>query len=273
MTFARTFYRIWTESRLSVQAAALAFFAVLAIPPLLVAVIELVGFVPGYTQHALLRDRIFSTVGSQIGSPVAGVLRSLVDAAYAKSQSRNVATAIFGWAAIVFAATGLFAMVQGALESVWGSRPKGSIWQTARDRALAAALVAVLALAALVWVAGTAAVSIFSQSVRGWGPAEVAGEAIVGWLVLSLAITPVLKLLPHAPLRWNRALQGAAITAAFLVAGQFAIGWYVDRNASADAYGVATATIALVIWVYYSSLLFLAGAALTRVLAIELDRV
>ncbi len=271
MRILRAAYAIWTESRLPVQAAALAFFTTFAIAPLLVLLIELAGFVPGYQHHAILRNSIFGAVATHAGAPVATILRALVDAAFAKSRQPDAAAAVASWIAIVLAATGLVGTVRGALETIWHSKPAGGLAETIRDRALGVALVAFLAGVTIVWIAATAALTAVLGSLPGGGAGGRAASSLVEWVVLSFALAVAFKVLPQAPLRWLRAFEGAAIAGALIVAGQFAIGWYLDRSTSANAYGVAGAFVALVLWIYYSSLLFLAGAALTRALSLEYD--
>jgi membrane protein len=267
VTVLRTFYEIWTDRQLGNQAAALAFYAVFAIAPLLVLIIELVGFVPGL-HHTVLRDRIFDTVSREVGAPIGAILRGLVDAAFARSQEGGIAATVVSWFAIALAATGLFSTIQGSLESIWRSTPHGGIVQTVLNRAISFAAIGVLAIAALLWIAAAAAVSVAVKMLPGVASgAGLFGESLLEWVILSLALAVLFKVLPHADLRWTTALKGAAVTGAFIVAGQYAIGWYLNRSTSATAYGVAGTFVALMLWIYYSSQLFLAGAALTRALS------
>ena len=270
MATLRRFWKIWSENQLANLAAALAFFTSMSLAPMLVLLVEMVGLVPGL-HHAAVRDRLLHTISQDAGPSVGSMMRDLVAATYAKSQ-RGVGESILAWATMLFAASGLFGTVQLGLEKIWQSQPAGGIKQMLRDRAISFALVGLLAIAAGFWIAAApAAGSLVSSLPGGQAALGVAVQALLEWIVFSATVAVLFKVLPDAPVRWRSAFEGAAMTGAFVVAGQFVIGWYLHSSANGSAYGIAGAFIAMLLWIYYSAQLFLAGAALTRARSPELD--
>lgn len=268
MKTAKAFYATWTENQLPNQAAAVAFYTIFAVAPLLVLIIELVGFIPG-VHHSVVRERIFQVVTNDVGPAAATIVRSLVDASFESSQRHSVLMTIVGWVMIAFAASGLLGTIQSSLERIWKTpSPQGGIRGMIVSRGFSFAAILLLAVAVTVWVTASAAVDVWAKTLAPSAAAVgVAGDVAVEWLVVSGCLAVFFKVLPRSHASWKPVLLGAGITGAMLVLGQYGIQWYLARNASGSAYGVASAFAGLALWIFYSAQLFFAGAALTSVLA------
>jgi membrane protein len=197
----------------------------------------------------------------------------MVDASFGKPRQSAIAQ-IIGWVAFVIAASGAFAALQDALNTVWNVAPKkGSIWTIVRDRASSALMLLVIGALLLASFILNTALAYVSGSLTSLLPFPGAGLAFaaINWIV-SLVVVTVLfaliyRILPDATVRWNDVWIGAALTAVLIVVGQALIGWYLGRAGVASAYGAAGSVLALLLWIYYSALVLLFGAEFTKVYA------
>ena len=267
----------WNVDKAPRLAAALAYSTIFAIAPLFIIVIAIVGQVLGATQgghpHARIENQLVAQLAHSMGNEGANVVRTMVDASFGKPRQTFWAQ-IVGWFTFAFGATGLFAALQDALNTVWNvPAKKGTIWNIVRDRAVSLAMLLVIGLLLLVTFLANTAIAFVSGSFHELLPFPGAGPvfAIVNWVVSFVVITVLFALmyrfLPDATVRWNDVWIGAAMTAVLIVVGQALIGLYLGRAGFASAYGAAGALLAVLLWVYYSALALLFGAEFTKVYA------
>lgn len=253
----------WSEDRCSRKAAALAYYTVFSLAPILVIVLAVAGLLVDTTT---LSEAIVGQVRMLVGEPGAGLLRDLLDAA--RDTTRGGLAAVLALAALFIGATTAFAELKDALDELFcGTRvvPEG-VWATLRARVVSFGMVLVLAFLLLVSLAVNAVLAVLSASLLG---AE--GAAALRWISWAAALVVVTglfaaiyKLLPDADLAWRDALLGASVTAALFLVGRFAIGLYLGNSAPASAFGAAGSLAVLLLWVYYSASVFLVGAEVTR---------
>lgn len=246
-TLARV-YDLWQQHRASRVAAALAFYAVFTLPPLLFAVVLLGRSILGRADALRLVDK---GVSAFVGAKAVPGVNQLVRVSELDVRAVPI---VFGGAIVLFAILTIFVQFQEALDDVWGipEKQRGGLREIVFLRLHV--LVAVTALAVL-------AVLGLLAAAAGGAPAKVADAfAIVVFLTIAY------RYLPRGEVSWKGSAAGALVTAALLVAGQAAMTFYFAHEHPQSAYGSAGSLILILLWVYYSSLLFLFGAVLTRVL-------
>lgn len=265
--FLKETFRQWGADKASRLGAALSYYSIFSIGPLLVIAIGIAGMVLGSAgAQAQMTTALEGTLGVQGAEAIATMI-----AAAAPPGGGLIATVV-GVALLIFAASGVIVQLQDALDTVWGVEPAGGgLMATVRKRGLAALVVVGAGLLLLASVALSTAVSAFAGALNQWIPggaflAQV-GEILVSFAVLTAAFAVVFKVLPDAVITWKDTLVGAATTAALFVAGKFALGLYFAYAAPGSAYGAAGAFVALLVWIYYSAQIFFLGAEMTQVYA------
>ena len=242
----RTF-KNWRRHRVSRLGAALAFYTVFSLAPLLFMVVVITGVVLGaaHTQH-LVEEQLRLIVGDR----GAQVVNSLVSGSQSKGDAAAVA---LGALLVLVSAFGIFVQVQDALDEIWEvpRDQRGGIRQTILLRLHALVVVAVLALLAMI--------ALITADSAG----SIVGAAVnVVALFVFLAIT--YRVLPKPDVGWKSSMLGAAITGAILLIGEVAISLYFTRMHPEARYGTLGAFVVVLLWIYYSTQLLLFGAELTK---------
>jgi membrane protein len=263
----RTFAE-WREDKAARLAAALSFYTALSIAPLLVITIAISGLALG--QEAA-RGEILGELQGVIGAESARTISSMIESAN-KPRSGIVAT-VFGVTVLLFGASGVFAELQGALNSIWEvePRPRRGFWGILRERFLSLAMVIVLAFLLLVALVLNSALALLGNEVAGLLPGGATLWHGLTWLVslgvATLTFVLVFKFLPDVEIAWRDVWIGALVTALLFTLGKLAISFYIGRAAVASTYGAAGSVMVLLLWVYYSSQILFFGAELTQVYA------
>ena len=250
----------FSDDELMTRAAALAFYSALSFAPLLVLLIWALSLL-----HSGWDQRLIDTLTGMVGSRAAETVKSVMDNAKERPHVGNIA-GLIGLAVTLMGASAVFAQLQLTLNRVWGVRirPGAPVGAWLRSRAHA--------LAVLVGVAFLLVVSFsLSGIIQLLVPGDTFGlliiEDLVSAAVFVLVFGAMFKVLPDAIIEWSDALVGALLTAILFIGGKFLIGLYIDHSRIGGAYGPAGAIIVLLTWVYYSSIIVLMGAELTRGLA------
>jgi membrane protein len=249
------------------KGAAIAFYALTAIGPVLLIIVAIVGL--GYGQDAArgaLLDRLRGVMGEQ----TAGFLQSAIKGA--GSHGAGVTVTIIGVISLILTATGVFGEIQTALNAIWRAQPKGgTVRQLLRSRLVSLALVVVLALVLVLSLVLSAVVSALQTRLNRMMPIPAApieaANFVLSLLLLSAVIAAIYKVLPDRDLAWRDVTAGAIVTALLLTLGKLAIGLYIGSSAIISGYGAAGSVIAALFWIYYSAQIFLFGAEFTSVYA------
>ena len=249
-------------------AAAIAYYSLLSMAPLLLIVIAVAGvfFADGVVQAQLI-DQIRSLVGSE-GAELAETV-----IANTESEEQSRWSLLVGTGLTVFGATTVFAQLQAALNKVWHveAEPSSAIWNFVKHRLLSFALV--LSLGFLLMV--SLVVSAVLAAVNEYVSASASGEAVI-WEVVNIAVSfglatfliaLMFKYLPDAEIEWRDTWLGAFITAILFIVGKAAIGLYLGQASVASSFGAAGSVVVFMIWVYYASLIILFGAEITHAVA------
>ncbi len=261
-------YAKWTEDHAQRMGAALAFYTVFSLAPLLLIVIAIAGMVFG--QEAA-EGQIIGQIQGFVGEDSANAIQSMLE--NARRPSTGLIATCVALATLLFGATGVFAQLQDALNAIWGveTKPGLGIIQILKDRFIS--FVAVLGsgfllLVSLVLSAGLAAVGAVVEAIL---PApEAILEAInflVSFVVITLLFAMIYKLIPDVSNRWKDVWIGAGMTSLLFAIGKLLIGLYLGKSDVGLAYGAAGSLIVILLWVYYASQIFLFGAEFTVVYA------
>jgi membrane protein len=254
------------------RGAAIAFYTVTSIGPVLLIVVAIAGLVFG---RAAAEDAITVQLSGLMGRQTAEMLQTAV--ANAAGKSSGILATVLGVVMLIATASGVFGEVQAALNAIWKvdskvATPEGStVSRLIRARAASLGLVATLGFLLIVSLAVSAALTAFGNQLNSVLPF---GKIILTMLnlVVSLALLSVLfaaiyKILPDRRLEWRDVIVGAAATTVLFTVGKSLIGWYLGSSAVASSYGAAGALIILLLWVYYSVQTFLLGAEFTKIFA------
>jgi membrane protein len=249
-------------------AAALAYYTLLSLAPLVVLAIAIAGI--AFDQDAT-RGRLASELGAVVGPSGASAVQTIVE--NARTPSAGIVSSAFGLIVLLFGASGVFGELQGALDTVWEVAPKPGrgLWGTIRDRLFSFAMVmgvAFLLLVSLILSAVLAAVGrFFERSLPGGETLWQASNFVLSFAVISVLFAVTFKVVPDVKIRWRDVWMGAVVTAFLFGVGKFLIGLYLGKSSVASSYGAAGSLVLLVIWVYYSALILFLGAEFTQVYA------
>ncbi|MBI3942837.1 MAG: YihY/virulence factor BrkB family protein [Chloroflexi bacterium] len=267
-TLLKDTFNAWNEDKAPRLAAALAYYTIFSMAPLLIIVIAIAGLVFG---EAAVRGQIVGQIQGLVGEEGAQLIQTMIENAGEKNS--GIFATIIGVVTLVLGAMGVFGQLQDALNTIWEVAPKpgGGIKDILGNRLLSFAMVlsiGFLLLVSLVVSAGLAALGKFATNVS---PGFSIGLQVVNLLV-SFAVTTVLfagiyKFLPDAKIDWEDVWIGAAITSLLFTVGRFLIGLYLGYSSAASAYGAAGSLVIVLLWIYYSAQILLLGAEFTQVYA------
>ncbi len=261
----------WFAHRAASKGAALAFYTLFSIAPILVLVIAIAGFFYGAeaAQGQLLHE-LQGLVGKQGAEAIQLVL------AGAQNKESGIWATIIATALLLFGATSVFAELKDSLDEIWNvpSPKDASWWDIVRTRLLSFGLVLVLGFLLMVSLVVSAVLAVLENYMNGvWKDATM----LLSWIawVISFAVIATLfgviyKMLPRIRLSWRDVTIGAIGTAAMFTLGKFIIGLYIGNSGVASSFGAAGSMIALLLWVYYSAQIFFLGAEFARQYALQL---
>jgi membrane protein len=257
----------WAEHRSPTRSAAIAFYSLTSIAPLSVLIVWLGAVAWG---RAAVREQVLESLTRSIGPEASALIESIVaDAAVPGSEALlPTAIALFVFA---FSATAVLSQLQGALRDIWDAPPlaKSEVVGFLRRKLVALLFIGAVALVLLLSMAGSVVVSAMAERLEDTLPLTVLTytEPLVALVTLIAIFTVVFRVLPAAWVSWREAALGGAVTGLLHVAGQWPVGWYLGQSATGSAYGAAASLVVFMTWVYYSALVFLYGAEVTRALA------
>jgi membrane protein len=260
------------EDKATRLAAALAYYAVFSVPPLILLVLVVLGRLLGaqFTEEQI-QEHLLAQFSGLLGSQSADVLASVIENA-SRPGGGLIAGAV-GLVTLAFGASGFFAQLQDSLNTIWEVQPAPGrgILQTIKDRLFSFSLVAGLGLLLLLSLVVSTALSALNAYVAGLLPdtrilVQILNQAI-SLIVIILLFAAVYKIIPDVQIAWRDVWVGAAVTALLFTIGKWAIGLYIGQSSTASDYGAAGSLAIFLIWVYYSAAIFFFGAEFTQVYA------
>ena len=259
----------WNNDSAASMGAAIAYYTIFSIAPLLIIAIAIAGFFFGVEAA---QGHIFGQARGLVGEEGALALQGLVESA-SKPAEGFLATVI-GLIIMIFGATGVFAELQGAMDRIWqvpAAKQQWSLWSMIRRRLLTFGMVLGVAFLLLASLVISALISALETL---WNPyVGVTGiflqilNFVVSFLIVAGLFALIFKLLPRVAVAWGDVIIGAAATALLFNIGKLLIGLYIGKSGVVSGFGAAGSLVALLLWIYYSAQVFLLGAEFTWVYA------
>ena len=262
----------WVEDDGGTMGAALAYYTLFSLAPLLVIVIAIAGLIfgPEAAQGQVLRQ-LEGLIGTEGAAVIQNLLRSASD------PERSTGAAIIGSVTFILGATGVFSELQGDLNRIWREplprkRPGGLV-RLLRNKLLTFGMVLGIGFLMLVSTLVSAALASFGSWIgslfTAWPVALEIINSVFSFVIITLCFAMIYRFLPRARIGWRDVWLGAAFTALLFTVGKLLIGLYLGSANIGSTYGAAGSLVALLVWVYYSAQIFLLGAEFTWVFAYQ----
>lgn len=253
----------WFEDQAPRLAAALSYYTIFSLAPLLLIVIAVAGLVFGSDEA---RDAILTQAKSLVGETGAAAVGQVLQ--NASKPASGIFSAILGFILLLFGATGVVGQLQDALNTVWEVESKPGSWikKLINDRILSLGMILGIGFLLLVSLVISAAVSGLSQV---WGASTTflleGAHFLVSVGVITVLFAMIFKFLPDVKVLWRNVWVGAFVTALLFTLGKTLMGIYLAQSSIASSYGAAGSVVILLLWVYYSSCILFLGAEFTQV--------
>lgn len=268
-------WQAWVKHRGDSKGAALAFYTLFSMTPILIMAIAVAGYFFG---ESAAQGEIVAQLEALVGPNGAQAIQALLVAA--RNPASGLLATIVASVIFLVAATTVFVELKGSLDELWGIDPRASpvhapsaLGIVLKTRLLAFSLVLVLAFLLLISLVVSAGLTMFEHRAAAiWGDSTVVlstVSSVISLGVIACLFAIIYKMLPDAPLSWSDVWIGAAFTSALFSIGKYAIGLYIGRSGIASSFGAAGSIIALLLWVYYSAQIFFFGAEFTRQYALQ----
>ncbi len=257
----------WLDDEPFQSAAALSYYTLFSMAPLFVISIAVAGFV---FDRAAAQNQIVSTIQGLIGQESAQAVQAMIQSANYRPKTGMIST-LLGGIIILVGAGGVVGQLQTSLNTIWGVQaPSDSgVRDFIRKRFISFAMILGVGFLLLVSLAVSALISGLTQFVGSWfgGAAVLAHllDIVISFGFITLLFAMIYKFLPDVQIQWKDVWTGAALTSILFTIGKFLIGFYLGSSGVTSIYGAAGSLITVLLWVYYSSLIFLLGAEFTQV--------
>jgi membrane protein len=257
----------WIDDYASSMGAALSFYTMFSIAPLLVIAIAIAGFVFGQdAARGQILEQMHGLIGAEGAIALQGLLKS------ASEPTHGVLGMITGVALLFVGATSAFVELQTALDRIWRSpavRQETGVVKLIRSRLLSLGMVAAIGFLLMVSLAASAALAALGKWWGSWFGAwkillDVVNE-VVSFTMITALFAVIYKVLPRVKIAWRDVWVGAMVTSLLFAIGKFLIGYYLGTSSVASGFGAAASLVVLLVWVYYSAQIFLFGAEFTWV--------
>ena len=265
----KTAVNAWLDDYAPSMGAALSYYTLFSLAPLLLIVIAVAGMLFG---RDAAQGAVLAQLGGIMGPEGAIAVESMLKVA--REPAKGVLATVIGIVALLIGATAIFAELQSALDRIWrvpAPKSESGIWYLLRTRLLSFGLVLGLGFLLTVSLVVSAALAALGQWwgswIQGW---EVLLEILnfaVALAIFTVLFAMIYKIMPRARISWRDVWTGAAVTALLFTAGKVGVGLYLGKSALASGFGAAGSLVLLIAWVYYSAQIFLLGAEYTWVFA------
>ncbi|MBK1881240.1 YihY/virulence factor BrkB family protein [Luteolibacter pohnpeiensis] len=258
----------WMSDKSMRLSAALAYYSVFSLAPLLIVAISIAGAIFGEdAARGAVRDQLTGAIGDDAATAVQEMISG------AHKSGNNAIMAVVGVLVLLVSASGVFAQLKDAMNTVWQIevKPGRGILAIAKDRILSLTMVLVIGFLLLISLLLSAAVAATTDYLAAILPIPGFLWLLVSFLisisVITLLFAMIFKILPDATVKWEDVWIGAFLTACLFSIGKLLLALYLGRQEAASTYGAAGALILILSWVYYSSNILLFGAEFTQVYA------
>ncbi|HEY3634518.1 MAG TPA: YihY/virulence factor BrkB family protein [Caldimonas sp.] len=258
----------WVDDYAPSMGAALAYYTLFSIAPLLLIVVSIAGLVFG---PDAARGEIFGELRELIGDQGADAAQGLLQSVNKPAQ--GIAGTVVGIAALLLGAASVFGELQDALDRIWRAPPRqgSGLWNLVRTRLVSFGMVLGVGFLLIVSLLASAAIAavakLYAGAFVGWSIVAEGLNFALSFAVVTTTFAMIYKLLPRVPIGWRDVWTGAAVTSLLFAIGKSLIGVYLGRSGFASGFGAAGSLIVLLVWTYYSAQIFLLGAEFTHVYA------
>ncbi|HSK76689.1 MAG TPA: YihY/virulence factor BrkB family protein [Thermoanaerobaculia bacterium] len=262
-------FQEWKDDDALSLGAALAYYTIFSLAPMLLIAISVAGLVFG---REAAQGELVGQMRGLVGQQGAEAIQTMVANA-GKQGSGGVLGTILGIVTILFGATGVFAQLQSSLNKIWNveAKPGQGIWSFLRNRILSFGMVLGIGFLLLVSLAVSAAIAALDTYATGLFPAAEVVIGIVtaafGLAVITVLFAMIFRYLPDVKIAWKDVWTGAAVTSVLFLIGKVLIGLYLGNSTVASTYGAAGSLVILLLWIYYSTQILFFGAEITQVYA------
>ncbi|MFZ6849191.1 YihY/virulence factor BrkB family protein [Undibacterium sp. RuRC25W] len=259
----------WIDDYAQSMGAALAYYTLFSIAPLLLIVIAIAGQIFGIEAA---RGEIVSQLRGLMGNQGAQAVQALLESV--REPAGNFIAMTVGGLILLIGATSVFGELQDALDRIWRApkRDKDGIWHVVRSRILSIGMILGIGFLLMVSLVASAALAALSKL---WGPLFSGWEVLANLIDIVVSFTfsttlfaMIYKVMPRVNVAWSDVWIGAAVTALLFTVGKFLIGLYIGKSGLASGFGAAGSLVVLLVWVYYSAQIFLMGAEFTWIYAL-----
>jgi membrane protein len=265
-------FSAWIDDKAPSMGAALAYYTVFSIAPLLLIVISIAGLIFG---AEVARGEIFSQLQDLMGKNEALAVQGMLESVSKPTES--VTATIIGVSLLLIGATTVFGELQDDLDRIWRAPKRtndSGIFGLIRTRVLSFGMILGIGFLLIVSLVFSAALAALG---KWWAPI-FGGMAFLGNLVnvalsfvlLTFAFAMIYKIMPRVNINWRDVWMGAIVTAGLFTIGKFLIGFYIGRSGLASGFGAAGSLVVVLVWIYYSAQIFLMGAEFTRIYSFTL---
>jgi membrane protein len=261
--------REWSEDGAAGVAAALAYYTIFSLAPLLIIIALVVG---AFLDQKTIEQDILGNVEMTVGSDAAQTLRNLLTTEDGTRTRSDVVGTVIWFSVMLWGASGIFAQLQKALNKIWEVRgkPGRSPLVFVKDRLLSFGVVifaAAVLLATMLINTGLSTLLVKNPAVASLVSLVRPLQILVTLSMVTVLFATLFKVLPDVNIRWKDVWVGAAFTAVLFIAGQFAVGLYIANASVGTVFGAAGSLTVILVWIYYSAQILLFGAEFTEVWA------
>lgn len=249
--------------------AALAYYTIFALPPLLIIIITICGFFFG---EEAVTGELYGQINGLVGNGAASQIQEAIK--NVELSGDNMFATVFGIVMLLIGASGVFAEIQSSINFIWGLRakPDKGIKKFIQNRLMSFSMIASVGFLMLVSLFISTTLDLLSSRLKVYFPESTVYLFYVVNIVIVLASITTLfaiifRTLPDGKIRWKDAFIGSGVTAILFMIGKFAIGFYLGSSTVASVYGAAGSVIIILVWVYYSAIILYFGAEFTKVYA------
>jgi len=266
----RTTFSKWNADNVQRMSAALAYYTIFSLAPLLVISIAIAALVFG---EKAAQGEILAQIQGFIGPDNAKAVQTMIQSA--QKPAHGTIAAIFGLGVLLWGASSVFTEMHDAMNTIWDVdiTAQSGRWSLVKTRFLSFGMVLAIGFLLLVSLLLSAATSGLSQSIEARLAVPITLfhvlDLLLSELVIAMLFAMIFKILPDIKIAWNDVWPGAVLTAILFTAGKFAIGFYIGKSVSASAYGATASLVIVVMWIYYSAFILYFGAEFTHVFSNE----
>jgi membrane protein len=260
----------WNEDRPFELAAALAYYTLFSLAPMLVIAVSVAGFFFG---REAAQNQIVETLSGFVGKDAGIVIQTMIENASKQQTTDSIFAMLVGVVLLLFGAGGVVGQLQSSLNMIWGvePRPDQGILGFIKERFISYGMVLGVGFLLLVSLVVSAALSAFDKYIGGTAAGAGLLLQVIHFVVslglIAFMFAAIYRFMPDGRISWRDVVVGGILTALLFNVGKFFIGLYLGQSSVTSVYGAAGSLVTLLLWIYYSSLIFFFGAELTQVYA------